>query len=238
MLVFRLTALGCCKLKVRDMNKLLIAVLAFSFIGSSNASTSIGSNAVEATNISGLNYSSNFEVLLNPVAIKSNKVLIEEFFSYNCGSCYNQSKIVKQVVEKWGDKVEHVVVPLRGKHNPGSSAGLFYSLEKAGAKNTAHVELLYQGAKTPETPLTISEINSIIQSSNVNLHKFNGMYSSVDVAKKDIAAKALQTRYQINQESAVVINGRYLVKGDHNKLAIVLNQMISKEHERVSKKTH
>lgn len=204
------------------MKRFLVALAAVSAASLSSASTIV----------SGVH----FEVLLTPMSIKSDKVYIQEFFSYNCGTCAKQSNIVQQVSKRWGDKVHHVEVPMSGL-NTDSTPKIYYALEKINAPKSAHNELLRLGAATPESPLTVKEMSTILQGKGVNLTRFNGMYSSVDITKKERAAAALVSRYQISHESAVVVNGRFLVKGNAEKLGLILNHLITKEHERKSRKT-
>lgn len=174
---------------------------------------------------------------MTPLAIKSDKVQLQEFFTYDCATCFKQNSTLKQVAQRWGDKVQHVQIPMNGTGSSNDTQKIFYALEKINQLEPANTELLRVGAMSNGTQLSVKKINTVLQGKDVNLQRFNGMYSSSDVIKKQMAASALVRQFAINQESAVVVNGRYLVKGSAEKLAITLNYLIEKELDRISKKS-
>lgn len=184
-----------------------------------------------ANPVSGIDY----DVLLSPGHGGGSKVLVQEFFSYNCAPCLKQSNAILPSLERWKGKVEHQRVPLKGLVNPGYSAKIYYALDKVDPKDKAHLDLLKVSAVTPETALTTKETNSILQKNQIPLSRFNGFFSSGQTSKSELEGYKLATKYQITGDSAIVVNGRYIINKDTSKFPVVLNYLIDKEYKRISK---
>jgi thiol:disulfide interchange protein DsbA len=63
----------------------------------------------------------------------------------------------------------------------------------------------------------------------VDVAKFYGMYNSFAVSGKIAQSKQLAQKYQLDGVPAIVVNGKYVVKGEDQKVVDITNYLISKE---------
>lgn len=167
--------------------------------------------------------------VLNTSKVTGGKVEVREFFSYNCALCFTQHTALKPILKRWGNKVNHVRTPQKGYVNQGFSQQIYYTLESIDDYEAAHEKLLKNSAALNGKPISIREVNQILKDSKISLHKFNGNFSSPQIAKKLKEGGLLLTKYGIGNEAVVVINGKYSVSANAKNFASVVNHLLQQE---------
>lgn len=176
-----------------------------------------------------------FEVLQTPKKIDG-KIEVREFFSYACNACYKQALALKPLVDNLPNDVQFKRTPLPSANGLGSEVKLYLTLEAMpSGSEKAHFIFLEESAKKGGSALTPKAISTSLTVSRVNLGKFNGYYSSIAIHRAENEAKFLVNHYKITDTPAVIVNGKYIVKGAPNNVLTTVKYLVEQERNKASK---
>ena len=85
--------------------------------------------------------------------------------------------------------------------------------------------------------LTQPALASFYSRYGVNPNQFNALFNSFAVTGKVNQSKQLALRYRLTGVPAVVVNGKYVVKGEGPRTIEVVNYLINQERARMPKAT-
>lgn len=170
-----------------------------------------------------------YTVLPNPQPVeKAGKIEVREFFWYGCPHCHALEPHMQTWLRKLPKDVRFVrtPAPLGGWEVP---ARAYYASEELGVRQYTHLPLfdLHVGKN-----LSQQQLAQFFTKYKVSEDKFNSTYNSFAVTNKVAQAKKLMQAYQLSGVPAIVVNGKYLVKGETEKVPQVIDFLINKERKK------
>lgn len=172
----------------------------------------------------------NYTVLANPGAVEqAGKIEVREFFWYGCPHCYKlEPHIAKWLQTKPAD-VNFIRTPAALNPVWEANARGYYTAEALGMVEKTHAPLfqaIHVGKQQIFDQVSLTRFYGGFGAEPKN---FAGLYNSFAVSGKVGQSKALAQRYQLEGVPAVVVNGKYLVKGESEKVIATINELIVKE---------
>ncbi|WP_227431304.1 thiol:disulfide interchange protein DsbA/DsbL [Psychrobacter sp. I-STPA6b] len=179
-------------------------------------------------NAAQFNAGTDYTVLDNPENITGDKIIVREFFWYGCPHCYN----LEPYMQKWAATKPSDVVFMQtpAALNPvwEANARGFYAAQLLGYQDKTH-EALFKAIQVDGKRLF--DQNSLAEwygSQGVDQKKFNSLYNSFAVSTKIGRSKAGAKRYQLTGVPAVVVQGKYVVQGEGEKVPQVVDFLVNK----------
>ncbi len=158
--------------------------------------------------------------LLTPAqpTIDPKKIVVTEFFSYQCSHCY----VFYPLVSSWAAKLpkdvlfERVPVSLgRAAWQPVAQA--FYALQSMN-KLEQMESLLYSAIHTQKTLMyDEASVTKFVSQHGVNAAEFTAAYNSFGVKSSQLAAEQKMKTHMIQGTPTMVVNGKYIVNGEGTK---------------------
>lgn len=178
-----------------------------------------------------------YEVLAKPGRVdKPGMIEVREFFWYGCPHCYHLEPHVATWLKTKPADVNFVRTPAALNPVWEQNARAYYTAETLGIMEKAHGPL-FQAIHVGQQRLF--DKDSLIRfygGFGANPANFNNLYSSFAVSGKVAQGKALAQQYGLEGVPAVVVNGKYLVKGSDAKVIKTVNELIAKERLALAKK--
>ena len=164
------------------------------------------------------------------------KVELVEFFNYACPACNAFNPQFSEWKKKLGADVHVVYAPLDFRPDFVQYARAYYAAEALGVADKAH-EAVYDaihqlhtlpGEGQPPDQATIAEFYSKFY--GVRQDEFLQLMDGFAVNAKIGRARAFAMKSQVRSTPSLVINGRYLVKGESwDDMLKISDQLIQKE---------
>ena len=178
-----------------------------------------------------------YKVLTTPGQVeKACLIEVREFFWYGCPHCFRLDPLIETWRKTKPQDVNFVRTP--AALNPvweGSARG-YYAVEMLGLVEKTHVPL-FDAIHERQAPICDeAKLAVFYQNYGVDAAKFHGLFNSFAITGKVSQAKALAQKYQLEGVPAVVVNGKYVVSGENQKVIDVTNFLIAKERGAVKKK--
>lgn len=171
-----------------------------------------------------------YKVLLSPtINPAGQQIEVREFFWYGCPHCYRLDSHVEMWKKTKAADVLFVRTP--AALNPvweGNARG-YYAVEMMGMAEKVHVPLFNTIHEKQTRIFDEASLTAFYKNYGVDSEKFKGLYNSFAVSGKVSQAKALAQKYQIEGVPAVVVNGKYLISGNTEKVMQVADFLIAKE---------
>ncbi len=181
--------------------------------------------------------------LLNPAQPTSNpaKIVVTEFFSYQCSHCY----VFFPLVTSWANKLpkdvvfERVPVSL-GRDSWVPIAQTFYALQVMG-KLEQMDRLIFNAIHVQNTRLLDEAgITAFVAKQGVNAADFTAAYNSFGVKSSTVRADQLMKTHKVQGTPALVVDGKYVVLSDgtkdYNDLLARTDRVIAKARAEKSRK--
>jgi thiol:disulfide interchange protein DsbA len=171
-------------------------------------------------------------VVLKPAQPTSdpNKIVVTEFFSYQCPHCYQFFPIVNAWVAKLPPDVAFERIPVSFGHPNWASIGQAYyallAMDKLDAKLDAAIfnAIHAQNQKLGD----MSSITDFLVKQGINGQEFVSVYNSFGVMNKMRSAEQAVPAYGVEGVPTLIIDGKYKVLGnDHEKQLAAANELIS-----------
>ncbi len=167
---------------------------------------------------------------------KAGMIEVREFFWYGCPHCFRLDPFVEEWRKTKPKDVNFVRTPAALNPTWEGSARGYYAVEMLGLVEQTHVPL-FNTIHEKQAPIFDEEkLATFYQRFGVDSAKFHGLYNSFAITGKVSQAKSLAQKYQLEGVPAVVVNGKYVVSGENQKVIDVTNFLIAKERGTVKKK--
>ncbi len=178
-----------------------------------------------------------YQVLSKPGRVdKPGMIEVREFFWYGCPHCYHLEPHMNAWLKTKPADVHFVRTPaaLNPKWEPNSRA--YYTAETLGIADKAHgplFEAIHAGRKSLFDQASLTRFYSSFGADPAN---FGNLFNSFAVSGKVAQGRNLAQQYGLDGVPAVVVNGKYLVKGADAKVVKTINELIAKERLAMAKK--
>jgi thiol:disulfide interchange protein DsbA len=168
-----------------------------------------------------------------PFAPLAGKIEVVEVFGYSCPHCAHFDPIFEQWTKKQGKDVRVTLVPAAFGGFWDSFASAFYAAQKLGVQERSHhalFEAIHDKRSVPVQNVAPEELATFYAAYGVKPSDFVAAYKSPQVAAQVKAARDFAARSEIPGTPALVINGKYLVKGkDFPDMLRIADALIARE---------
>ncbi|MFP5430042.1 MAG: thiol:disulfide interchange protein DsbA/DsbL [Gammaproteobacteria bacterium] len=178
-----------------------------------------------------------YQVLSKPGRVdKPGMIEVREFFWYGCPHCYHLEPHLNAWLKTKPADVHFVRTPaaLNPKWEPNSRA--YYTAETLGIADKAHGPLfdaIHAGRKSLFDQASLTRFYGSFGADPAN---FGNLFNSFAVSGKVAQGRNLAQQYGLDGVPAVVVNGKYLVKGADANVIKTINELIAKERLARTKK--
>lgn len=177
-----------------------------------------------------------YSVLARPGKVdKPGMIEVREFFWYGCPHCYTLEPYVASWLAKKPANVNFVRTPAAMNPVWEQNARGYYAVELMGLTNKVHKPLFDAINQKNQRLFDQKSLANFYQGYGVDSNKFNAMFNSFAVSGKIAQSKQLAQAYQLDGVPALVVNGKYVVKGENQKTIQVVNYLINKERALLQK---
>lgn len=177
-----------------------------------------------------------YTVLSNPGKVeKPGMIEVREFFWYGCPHCYRLEPYVASWLASKPANINFVRSPAAMNPVWEQNARGYYAVELMGLTNKVHKPLFDAIHQKNQRLFDQKSLANFYQGYGVDSNKFNAMFNSFAVSGKIAQSKQLAQAYQLDGVPALVVNGKYVVKGEDQKVIQVVNYLINKERALVKK---
>lgn len=171
-----------------------------------------------------------YTVLSSPGTVeKPGQIEVREFFWYGCPHCYRLEPYVAAWLAKKPADVNFVRSPAAMNTTWEQNARGYYAVDLMGLTDKVHKPLFDAIHQKQQQIFNQVALANFYKGYGVDVAKFNGMYNSFAVSGKIAQSKQLGQKYQLDGVPAIVVNGKYVVKGEDQKVVDITNYLISKE---------
>jgi thiol:disulfide interchange protein DsbA len=177
-----------------------------------------------------------YTVITNPGKVdKPGMIEVREFFWYGCPHCYILEPHVASWLAKKPANVNFVRTPAAMNPVWEQNARGYYAVELMGLTEKVHKPLFDAIHQKNQRLFDQKSLANFYKGYGVDTNKFNGMFNSFAVSGKIAQSKQLAQAYRLDGVPAMVVNGKYVVKGENQKVIQVVNYLVNKERALVKK---
>lgn len=170
-----------------------------------------------------------YRVLAQPQPVSSARgIEVREFFWYGCSHCFALEPHLKRWLATNPKNVQFVRTPAALNPVWEVNARGYYVAEIAGAAPAAHQALFDTIHRRQQRPFDPRSLAAFYARYGVSEGTFNSLYQSFAVNAKVEQSKALARRYQLTGVPAVVVNGRYVVTGNDQRVIDTIRYLLAK----------
>lgn len=152
-----------------------------------------------------------------PFAPLAGKVEVVEVFGYTCPHCARFEPLLEAWVSKQPADVRFTLVPAVFGGYWDSYARAFYAAEQVGVVKRSHADVfkaLHEQGSLPIQNVSPDELATFYAKYGVQPQRFVEALRSQQVNDKVSNARAFAMRVRPSGTPAVIINGKYLVRGE------------------------
>jgi thiol:disulfide interchange protein DsbA len=179
----------------------------------------------------------NYQTLAKPGRVdKPGLIEVREFFWYGCSHCYNlEPHMVAWAKTKPAD-VNFVRTPAALNPVWEASARGYYTAEIMGILEKSHGALFHAIHRGGQRYFDQASLTRFYSGFGVNPNTFASTYNSFAVSGKVAQSRSLAQFYGLDGVPAVIVNGKYLVKGEGPEVVATINELIAKERAAARRK--
>ncbi|MFZ3191917.1 MAG: thiol:disulfide interchange protein DsbA/DsbL, partial [Moraxellaceae bacterium] len=167
---------------------------------------------------------------------KPNRVEVREFFWYVFGHCYHLQPVLSNWEKTKPADVNFVLTPAAMNPVWEQNARGFYAVQMMGKLTPALHDQLFKAIHAGNQRIFDQKsLATFYKGQGVDETRFNSLYNSFAVTGKVSQSKALATRYKLDGVPALVVNGKYIVRGTDQKTIDVVNFLVQKERATLGK---
>lgn len=171
-----------------------------------------------------------YQLLAKPGRVdKPGMIEVREFFWYGCPHCYHLEPHVSAWLKTKPADVNFVRTPAALNPVWEQNARAYYTAETLGIMEKAHGPLFQAIHAGKQQIFDKDSLVRFYSGFGATPSNFNSLYNSFAVSGKVAQGKALAQQYGLDGVPAVVVNGKYLVKGSDAKVLQTVNELIAKE---------
>ena len=161
------------------------------------------------------------------------KIEVAEFFWYGCLYCYRMDSYIEDWRKKQPPEVNFIHVPAVWDPTMETHARLFLTLQATGELEAAHREVFRAFHIENRLLLRLADQERFAKRYGVSAEDFRNAYRSFAVESNLRRIKDLMRRYRILAVPALVVNGKYVVRGspDSNmpELLEIVDELVQRE---------
>lgn len=166
---------------------------------------------------------------------KPGLIEVREFFWYGCPHCYSLEPYMDAWLKTKPADVNFVRTPAAMNPVWETNARGYYTAETLGLVEKTH-QPLFQAIQVGRQRLfDQSSLTKFYAGFGIKPETFASTYNSFAVSGKVAQSKTLAQFYGLDGVPAVIVNGKYLVKGDGGKVVETINALIAKERAALKK---
>lgn len=169
-----------------------------------------------------------YTVLKNAQKIDTNRVIVREFFWYGCPHCYHLDPHAHTWKKTKAKDVAFFHTPAPFNRTWEQSAKGFYAAQALGVADKAHVALFEAIHKNNQELFDQNSLANFYSKFGADKKKFNDLFSSFAVGSKVGKAKQASINYKLSGVPAVVVQGKYVVKGSDARTFKVVDFLVNK----------
>lgn len=171
-----------------------------------------------------------YTVIQNPgKATVPGKIEVREFFWYGCPHCFKLEPYMQTWLKKIPKDVYFVRTPAAMNKVWEQNARGYYVSEALGVRKYSHIPLFHAIQQGGQQIFDQASQAKFFTQYGVPEAKFNSLYNSFAITAKVAESNKLGQQYQLSGVPAVVVNGKYVVQGENDKVIQVLDYLINKE---------
>lgn len=158
------------------------------------------------------------------------KIEVREFFTYSCSHCFALESQLQPWLKK-GLAKDIYFIRTPAAMNPiwEQNARGYYVSEVLGIRQKVHLQL-FENIQLKRQPLFDQQkLSQFYAKYGVNSFQFNQLYNSPAITGKINISNQLAKKYQLTGVPAIAINGKYLIQGEHEHMADIIEYLIQKE---------
>lgn len=167
-------------------------------------------------------------VLDNPEKITGNKIIVREFFWSGCPHCYHLEPHMAKWAKTKADDVAFFHTPAAMNPLWEKSARGFYATQLMGYQEKVHEPLFNAIHKQNQRLFDQNSLANFYSKFGVDKREFNKLYNSFAVQTKINRSRNAAMRYQLSGVPAVVVQGKYVVKGSDARVPQVVDYLVNK----------
>ena len=160
---------------------------------------------------------------------KAGMIEVREFFWYGCPHCYKLEPHINNWLKTKPANVNFVRTPAALNPVWEQNARGYYAVELMGMTEKVHGPLFTAIHTQNQRIFDQTGLASFYQKLGVDANRFNSLFNSFAVTGKVAQSKSLAMKYKLEGVPAVVVNAKYVVKGEDAKVVQVVNYLIAKE---------
>lgn len=160
--------------------------------------------------------------------IDGRQVVVREFFWYGCPHCYHLEPYLQSWLQTKPADVRFIRTPAPLNAIWESSARGYYAAQQLGIADSTHTALLYAIHHQEKHLFSKSSLTDFYAQFGADKSRFQRLYHSKIVDKKIQRAQDAVVRYRLSGVPAVVVHGKYVVKGSDAKTFKVVDYLIQK----------
>lgn len=151
-----------------------------------------------------------------PFAPLAGKIEVVEVFGYPCIHCAHFEPLLETWVGKLPADVRFTAVPAAFGGHWDAYARAFYAAEQTGVLKRSHADVfkaLHEQRSLPMQNVSPQELATFYAGYGVQPQRYIDALRSDQVDEKVKAARAFAVRVRVPGTPALIVNGKYLVKG-------------------------
>jgi thiol:disulfide interchange protein DsbA len=151
-----------------------------------------------------------------PFAPLAGRIEVVEMFGYTCPHCAHFEPQLEAWAKKLPKDVRFTPVPAAFGGVWDSFARAYYAAEQVGVAERSHAAMfkaLHDDGTLPMQNVSPDELAGFYKAYGVTTERYTAALKSDAVTQKIAAAKAFAQRTKVPGTPALVVNGKYLVKG-------------------------
>ena len=161
------------------------------------------------------------------------KIEVAEFFWYGCLYCYRMDSYIEDWRKKQPPEVNFIHVPAVWDPVMETHARLFLALQATGELEAAHRDTFRAIHTEQRQLLRLADQESFAKRYGVSAEDFRDAYRSFGVESNLRRIKDLMRRYRILAVPALVVNGKYVVRGSPDssmpELLEIVDELVQRE---------
>jgi thiol:disulfide interchange protein DsbA len=166
---------------------------------------------------------------------KAGMIEVREFFWYGCPHCFKLEPYVAGWLKTKPADINFIRTPAALNPVWEQNARGYYAVDMMGLTAKAHAPLFEAIHVKGLRPFDQVALATFYKTQGVDTARFNGLYNSFAVTGKVAQSKALAMKYRLEGVPALVVNAKYVVKGEDGHALDVVNYLIAKERATLPK---
>jgi len=171
-----------------------------------------------------------YTVIASPAPVEvPGKVEVREFFWYGCPHCFRLDPFIEKWLATKPGWVNFIRTPAALNPTWEINARGFYVAQMLGKDDVSHVAMFNAIHKDHQELFDPDSLARFYANYGIDPATFAADYNSFNVIGKIARSKSLAMQFQLDGVPAVVVDGKYLVKGETSAVLDTVTYLVAKE---------